>query len=162
MDIVDGDQADSAAALGDAEALYEREFVAMVRLAVILVGDRDRAEEIVQESFADVWSRWARIERPGAYLRRCVVNRCQRDLRRRRLFDRRAGATLADGVVDDHPRLLLDMIGHLPPRRRAIVVLRFYEDLDETQIAEALHIRPGTVRAALHQALTQLRKVIEP
>ena len=56
---------------------------------------------------------------------------------------------------------MLDIVRALPPRRRAVVVLRFYEDLSEVQIAEALGLRPGTVRATLHQALAQLREVVE-
>ncbi|MFT3852270.1 MAG: sigma-70 family RNA polymerase sigma factor [Ilumatobacteraceae bacterium] len=149
------------AAVHGFEDLYLRELGALVRLGVLLVGDRRRAEELVHEAFVDVWQRWDDLDRPGVYLRRCVVHRCYRELRRRRWLHQRE-PTLADLAVDDQPRLLLDVISHLPARRRAIVALRFDADMDEQTIADTLGIRPGTVRAGLHQALQQLRKVIEP
>ena len=148
------------ATVDDPGSLYRRAYPAAVRLAVALVDVPATAEDLVQDAFAQVWLRWDRIDNPEAYLRTCVVNLCRRELRRRRLRRRtpdRASATTLDAPACE----LLDVLRALPPRRRAVVVLRFYEDLSEAQIAATLGIRPGTVKATLHQALAQLREVIE-
>ncbi len=148
----------------DPTSLYRREHARMVRLAVALVDVPAVAEDLVQDAFAEVFARWDRIREPAAYLRTCVVNRCRKELRRRRLLRRTVVPAVDEAIaaaVDGPARLMLDVVRALPPRRRAVVVLRFYEDLSEVQIAEALGLRPGTVRATLHQALAQLRKVVE-
>jgi RNA polymerase sigma factor (sigma-70 family) len=144
----------------DPSALYRREFAAAVRLAVAMVDSPTVAEDMVQNAFAAVWVRWKRIDNHGAYLRVCVVNECRKELRRRQLTRRHIEVVEPAGL-EPQARLLLDAIRRLSPRRRAVVVLRFYEDFSEAQIAAALRIRPGTVKATLHQALAQLREVIE-
>ena len=147
---------------GDPVAFYRREHASAVRLAVALVDVTAIAEDLVQEAFARVWERWDRIDVPAAYLRVCLVNLCRRELRRRVLLRRRQTEPADSApVARDEPRLLLDAIRALPSRRRAVVVLRFYEDLSEAETAKLLHIRPSTVRSTLHQALAQLREVIE-
>ena len=142
--------------------LVVREYTPMLRLAVTLVGDDD-AEEIVQEAFASVHERWARLDRPGGYLRGCVVNRARDVLRRRyraaRLQPWAARRDESTELGADH---LLDALDALPPTRRAAVVLRYYEGRSEAEIAELLGVRPGTVKSMLHRALAQLRGVIEP
>ena len=141
--------------------VYRRESVALVRLALLLVGSREQAEEIVQDAFAQLFERWDGIQRPGAYLRTCVVNGCRRD-HRRQSQDRRAAA---DTPVDLHTMLgaddLADALAALPARRRAAIVLRYYEDLSEADIAEALGVRPGTVKSLLHRGLAQLRQAVD-
>ena len=141
--------------------VYRRERVPMVRLAVLLVGSQEQAEEIVQDAFAQLFERWERVDRPGAYLRTCVVNGCRRT-HRRRGHDRRAAAVVGQplpaGLGADH---LADALAALPARRRAAVVLRYYEDLSEAEIAEALGVRPGTVKSLLHRGLAQLRQAVE-
>ena len=144
----------------DPTSLYRRAYPAAVRLAVALVDLPATAEDLVQDAFADVWLRWDRLDNPEAYLRTCVVNRCRRELRRRMLHRKRS--ELRPSVTVDGPATdVLDVVRALPPRRRAVVVLRFYEDMSEAQIAATLGMRPGTVKATLHQALAQLREVIE-
>jgi RNA polymerase sigma-70 factor (sigma-E family) len=142
------------------DAVYRRESVAMVRLAVLLVGSHEQAEEIVQDAFAQLFERWDSLDRPGAYLRTCVVNGCRRAHRRRRLDDRARAMPVqlwtALGADD-----LADALAALPARRRAAVVLRYYEDLSEAEIAEALGVRPGTVKSLLHRGLAQLRGAVE-
>ncbi len=148
----------------DPTSLYRREHGRMVRLAVAMVDVPAVAEELVQDAFAEVFARWERIDHPAAYLRTCVANRCRKELRHRQLLRRTAVPAVDEAIaaaVDGPARLMLDVVRALPPRRRAVVVLRFYEDLSEVQIAEALGLRPGTVRATLHQALAQLREVVE-
>ena len=141
--------------------VYRRESVPMVRLAVLLVGSQELAEEIVQDAFAQLFERWEGVERPGAYLRTCVVNGCRRAQRRRRQDDRAVAGLpgpVATGLGADH---LADALAALPARRRAAVVLRYYEDLSEAEIADALGVRPGTVKSLLHRGLAQLRVVVE-
>jgi RNA polymerase sigma-70 factor (sigma-E family) len=141
--------------------VYRREQVAMVRLAVLLVGSHALAEEIVQDAFAQLFERWDRIDRPAAYLRTCVVNGCRRAHRRRRQDQRVAEGAVPPapiGLGADH---LADALAALPPRRRAAVVLRYYEDLSEAEIAEALGVRRGTVKSLLHRGLAELRAAVE-
>ena len=77
--------------------LFERERTAMVRVAFLLVGSEQLAEEIVQDAFTSVHLRWARLDRPGAYLRQCVVNGARRALRRRTLERRHLRAVVDEG-----------------------------------------------------------------
>jgi len=141
--------------------IYRRECVNMVRVALLLVGSQQQAEEIVQDAFAQVFERWEGIERPGAYLRTCVVNGCRRAHRRRRLDRAREAAAAPPQPATLEVDHLADALSALPARRRAAVVLRYYDDLSEAEIAEALGVRPGTVKSLVHRALAQLREVIE-
>lgn len=141
------------------EELFVAERVAMTRLAYLLVGSEAVAEEVVQDAFAQVYQRWARLDRPGGYLRTCVVHGARR-AQRRRSRDLR--------VVHERPepasleaRELLDALGRLRPSWRAVVVLRFYGGMTQEEIASALGMRAGTVKSALHRALGQLREEIE-
>jgi RNA polymerase sigma-70 factor (sigma-E family) len=154
------DAHDEAASVDGPSLFYARAMPAAVRLAVTLVDVVAIAEDIVQDAFAEVWLRWERIDNPQSYLRVCVVNRCRKELRRRQVMRRHVPFSPPEAVESDESHLA-DAIRALSPRRRAVVVLRFYEDLSEAQIAQTLGIRPGTVKATLHQALAQLREVIE-
>ncbi|MDQ6948977.1 MAG: SigE family RNA polymerase sigma factor, partial [Actinomycetota bacterium] len=80
--------------LASFDDVYRRESVNMVRLAVLLVGCQHQAEEIVQDAFAQLFERWDRIDRPGAYLRTCVVNGSRRAHRRRSQDHRRDAAAI--------------------------------------------------------------------
>lgn len=146
-------------AVDDPAELYRREYVSVLRLAVAMVDSTAIAEDVVQNAFADVWLRWKRVQNPAAYLRVCVLNHCRRELRRRQLLRRHLVIERQASMPE--ARLLLDAVRQLAPRRRAVVVLRYYEDMTEAQIADCLGIKEGTVRATIHQALAQLRGVIE-
>ena len=139
--------------------LYSLHYRALVRLAALLVRDTPTAEEVVQEAFAKLLVRWSSVRNPGAYLRRSVLNGC-RDVQRRRAT-RRAHPDEPEVTVDPATDHVLDAVRALSPRRRAVVVLRFYEDLSIDQIAEVLTTRPGTVKSLLHRALKDLEKVVE-
>lgn len=142
------------------EDLFAAERVAMTRLAYLLVGSEAVAEEVVQDAFAQVFERWARLDRPGGYLRTCVVHGAHQASRRRR-SELRVVHEPHDPVVLG-ARELLDALGRLRPRWRAVVVLRFYGGMTQDEIAAALGMRPGTVKSALHRALGQLREEIVP
>ena len=139
------------------EQVYADQRLPLVRLAYLLTGSSDHAEDIVQTAFAAAHGRWAGLDDPLAYLRRVVVNRAH-DLHRRR-YRRRPTPELA---VTHQPEIdeTWAEIQRLPDRQRAVVVLRFYEDLPLTDIARLLDRPEGTVRSDLHRALAQLRRTL--
>jgi RNA polymerase sigma factor (sigma-70 family) len=134
-----------------------------VRLAHLLTGVDAMAEDLAQESFTRIEPRWQAIENPHGYLRTTVVSRCrswQRSRGREAARMRRLGP-LVRTVEDPRARELLDAVGALPFRQRAVLVLRYYHDLPEDEIAAALGCRPGTVKSLSARALQPLRKVVE-
>lgn len=142
------------------EQLYASEYRPLVRLAFVMLGGSNRAEEVVQDAFGRVYERWASLDNPGGYLRTCVVNGCRDVLRRQRLAVWKRpdpGPAFAE-LGFDH---VADALTRLSPRQRAAVVLRYYSDLPEAEIAVALGVRPGTVKSLLHRGLAQLREEIE-
>lgn len=141
------------------EAAYRRERDRLVRLAFLLCGSRELAEDVVQTVFAEVQTRWLHIEDPPAYLRRAVTNRV-RDAQRRqyRVRAHRGEAATVTGEVE------LDetwaRVQELRPLHRAVVVLHFYEDLSLVEVASLLGRRPATVRSDLHRALRHLERAL--
>jgi RNA polymerase sigma-70 factor (sigma-E family) len=144
----------------DFEELFQREYEPMVRVAFLLLGSRADAEDVTQDAFARIELRWARIDNPGGYLRRCVVNGAN-DLLRRRRLEQRFRLMRHSGTSELEANEMSDALAALPLKRRAAIVLRYYADLREREIAEALGVRPGTVKSMLHRALAQLREEIE-
>ena len=136
-------------------ANYREHRLALVRVAALILGSRSLAEEAVHDAVVAVHGRWDGLEHPGAYLRTAVINRSREILRRQRpewaIDD--IGVEFPEGLVDLHRSL-----GRLPSRQRVAVVLRFFVDLDDTEIAEHLDCRPGTVRSLISRALKSLRK----
>jgi RNA polymerase sigma-70 factor (sigma-E family) len=141
------------------DELYRREYEPMVRLAFLLTGSNELAEDAAHDAFAKVYERWSRLDRPGAYLRTCVVNRCRDLLRRRRVERERSPQPVANAHLQANE--VVDALAKLPVRQRAALVLRYYEDLSEADIAEALGVRRGTVKSLVSRGLDQLREVIE-
>jgi RNA polymerase sigma-70 factor (sigma-E family) len=148
--------------------LYAALWPRLVRTAYAVAGDLGLAEDAVQTAFAKAYRSWRRISRleaPEAYLRRMVINEVLND---RRLARRRHEITSGD-VPDragETPVLfagdeLWRAILTLPPRQRAVLVLRYYQDLSEQQIADALGCRPGTVKSQASAALASLRTRID-
>jgi RNA polymerase sigma-70 factor (sigma-E family) len=136
----------------------------LVRLAFGLTGDRWMAEDIAQTTLAKAYVAWRRVSRaddPDAYLRRILVNASKRRFRRRRVTEQPGDPpeTAVDGPADlvSERAALLAALRQLPPRQRAVVVLRYWEDLTDAQIAAALGCSPGTVRSQLARALAKLR-----
>jgi RNA polymerase sigma-70 factor (sigma-E family) len=143
------------------ERLYADAYVPMVRLAFLLTGSASSAEELVQDAFVRVFARWGDVESPHAYLRQAVVNACHSHHRRRgRELRHGPGAATRARVADVEVDLTRQALDTLPERQRKAVVLRYYEDLSEAQIAEVLGCRPGTVKSLLSRAMTRLRKVL--
>jgi RNA polymerase sigma factor (sigma-70 family) len=143
------------------EDLFRARWAPSVRLATALLGERAVAEEVVQEAFLEVARRWDGLDNPEAYLRATVVNRCRSHHRRagiarRRLVPERPGTVPAPELDE-----LWHVLARLPERRRAALVLRYYEDLPVTEIARLLACKPGTVSSLLNRGLTDLRKVLD-
>jgi RNA polymerase sigma-70 factor (sigma-E family) len=138
---------------------------ALLRFAVVLTGDRALAEDVVQEVLIRVHAKWRRIsglDAPEPYVRRMVVNEYLSWRRRwARLVpqaeppDRRTVPDIAHQYAERDA--LLSELGKLPPRQRAVLVLRYYEGLSDAEIADALGCAPGTVRGYASRALTSLR-----
>ncbi len=139
--------------------VYEARYPALVRLAYLLTGEPTVAEELVQDAFIATHGGWARVREPGAYVRAAVVNGA-RSWGRRATVERRHRAASAAHALQD-PDELWDALDTLSDRQRAAIVLRFYEDLPDHQIAATLGCRPTTVRTAIHRGLAALRKEIE-
>ena len=151
-------------------ALYDAHHRKAYRLALLLTGSPAAAEDAVAEAFARTWPKWraGQVRDPGAYLRRAVVNQVhggfrkrfyeRREEQRRRADDR--GVRALDDQAADADRLARALAA-LPPRQRAAVVLRYYEDLSEADTAAALGTSVGTVKAQVSRGLVKLRGLLE-
>jgi RNA polymerase sigma-70 factor (sigma-E family) len=150
--------------------MYVRFAPGGIRLAYLMTGDREVAEDIVQEAFVRFVGRLHSVRDLGAfdaYLRRTVVNLSKNYFRRRALeradLKRRAGerqSERAEPDVSEYETMKTALLG-LPPRQRAAIVLRYYEDLSESQIADILRCRPATVRSLVSRGLQALRQTPE-
>jgi|SRR5579859_1719596 len=144
-------------------------WVAMVRLAYALTGDLGHAEDVAQAAFAKAYASWSRVVRagnPDAYVRRIVINENLNRFRRNRVAERLTdmppdtGTPDPTGLVDDRSSLI-PALQRLGPRQRAVIVLRYWLDLSETEIALTLDCPVGTVKSLASRALTTLRASVE-
>jgi RNA polymerase sigma-70 factor (sigma-E family) len=142
------------------EDCYREQFRPMVRLAYLLTGSTETAQDLVQDAFVRLHRRWSSVEHPAAYLRRSVVNGCNSHHRRVRLERTRRPDPRTD-AVDLEADEITDALAALPRRQRTALVLRFYLDLPDAEAAEVLGCRVGTVGSLVHRGLAQLRKDIE-
>lgn len=153
------------------QAVFDREWAPMVRLASLLLdGDSRRAEEVVQDSLLGLYRAWGRLadpERGAGYLRRSVVNRCRSVHRRRNVERRHLHSVLMperDPHVDsddvaEHDRVIRALRG-LPTRQREVLVLRYFADASEEQIAETLGISRGAVKTHAHRGVAAVRTAL--
>ena len=139
--------------------------VALLRTAVLLTGDRGRAEDLVQEALTQVALRWRRLAdgHPDAYARQVIVRRnisWWRKHRREVVIDLYDGAVTVDGPEEAAGRrLMVDRaLDALTARQRTVVVLRYYEDLTERDAAAVLGVSVGTVKSQTHLALRRPRQ----
>ncbi|MCU1365905.1 MAG: polymerase, sigma-24 subunit, subfamily [Ilumatobacteraceae bacterium] len=150
----------TVAAVMHFDDLYRSQFERMVRLAHVLVDTQEEAEEVVQDAFATVLTRFARIDHPEAYLRRCVLNGARQVLRRRRIVRRQPVPPVeSSSLAFNH---VLDAVRRLPHRQRAAIVLRYEMQLSDAEIAQSLRVPIGTVKSTLHRAVARLRLEVEP
>jgi RNA polymerase sigma-70 factor (sigma-E family) len=143
---------------------------ALLRFAAVLAGDRELAQDVVQDALVVAHGRWARIavmERPELYVKRIITSQYlswrRRVARRAELWQRRGAPVRGEPRVPDHAEhttaraAVLARLAALPHRQRAVLVLRYYEDLSDAEAAEVLGCAPGTVRSAHARALAALR-----
>ena len=148
--------------------LFRASWARLYRLAFAVSGDRAAAEDDLQNAFAKVYSNWGRVRRadhPEAYVRRIVLNEVLGGRRNGFLKRERPNAAVEPtgsvaspeaGVVERDA--IWTAVRSLPPRQRAVVVLRYYEDLSEAEIAEALGCSRGTVKSQASAAIAALRR----
>ncbi len=144
----------------DFQTLYALQYQSMVRLAQALVDTVEAAEEVVQQAFVKVYERWHRIDDPQSYLRVAVVNGARSELRKREVR-RRVGLQRRRPDPAPDSDYLIDALDKLNERRRTALVLRYFGDMSQAEIAEAMKIRQGTVKSLLSRGVDDLRQVIE-
>jgi RNA polymerase sigma-70 factor (sigma-E family) len=168
----DGPEAGVDADTGVA-ALFRTHRLGMVRLALLLVDDRESAEDVVQDAFAALHRRWPQLDSDhaaAAYLRISVVNGARSALRKRqtvrsylRAADAPDMAPPADtGVVlADEQRELMAALAALPERQREVIVLRYWSELSEAEIASTLGISVGGVKSSASRGRDALAAILE-
>jgi RNA polymerase sigma-70 factor (sigma-E family) len=146
--------------------LFASEYGRLCWLGLLLTGSRAQAEELAQEALARTWWRWKLVRRPddpGSYARRVLVNRHRSLLRRaaveaRSLARSRPVEEVAPPAGDERAIVLWQAVQALPARQRAVLVLRFHQDLTEAEVARLLGLPLGTVKSLGHRALARLRE----
>jgi RNA polymerase sigma-70 factor (sigma-E family) len=151
--------------------LYALHYRALVRLAALLVRDTPTAEEVVQDSFIAMHGGWQRLrdtEKALAYLRQAVVNRSRSVLRHRTVVDKNLQKAPPDMPSAEHGALALlerdaviAALRDLPDRQREAIVLRYYADLSEADIAAAMGISRGAVKSHTARGMSALRTALE-
>lgn len=159
-------RADPAADEAILAELFAERYAELVRLAYVLTGDNELAEDLTQDAFVKAWPKLRTLRdqsKAPAYLRQTVVN-LVRQRYRRVLVERKHQPKPPDPVpgVDVSDAIdLAALVRTLPVRKRACVVLRYYADLSEEETAAALGISVGTVKSQTHRALRQLAQLVE-
>jgi RNA polymerase sigma-70 factor (sigma-E family) len=151
-------------------ALYQRHAVGLIRLAIVMLGDRVAAEDVVQDAFFGLYRHWDGLADPHkalTYLRSAVLNRCRNALRTRHR-DSRHGVTPqlvesaeATVLVGEENARVLAAIRTLPDRQREALVLRFYLDLSQDETARVMGISTGTVKSATSRAVAALGRALK-
>lgn len=151
--------------------LYTAQYQPLVRLASMLVRDTGTAEEVVQDAFVALYCGWSGLRDTAnarSYLHHSVVNRSRSVLRRRAVADKHVVALAPQDVSADQPAVALmersamaAALRLLPGRQREALVLRFYADLSEADVAKAMGITRGAVKSHTARAMTTLRKILD-
>jgi RNA polymerase sigma-70 factor (sigma-E family) len=146
--------------------LYVEQRWTLVRLASLLIHDRDQSEEVVQDVFVNAYLAWDRISDPSralAYLRSAVLNGARSRLRHLRVVERNPAARSASPqspeaavMAGEEHRMMITVLRSLPRRQAECLVLRFYLDLSEAETASTLGISPGSVKTHVHRGLAAL------
>lgn len=157
-----------AEAVGD---LYRRHAVGLVRLALLLVGDQASAEDVVQEAFLGLYRNWPTMNDRGrvdGYLRVAVVNGCRDVLRARKRawmrpvqHDPPVWSAEAAAMATEDRRAVLAAMARLPRRQREVLVLRYYGELADAEIASVLGVSKGTVVSTASRALGMLARHVK-
>jgi RNA polymerase sigma-70 factor (sigma-E family) len=152
--------------------LYHAQRLGMVRLSILLVDDLGTAEEVVQDAFTALYKRFGEnlddVENAMAYLRTSVVNLSRSVLRRRRTarayvppHEPDASSPEDAAVLSEEHSQVLAAVRRLAPRQREVLVLRYWSDMSEVQIADVLGLSRGTVKSTASRALDALEKIMK-
>jgi len=146
--------------------IFTEQRPSLLRVAVLLVGDQPTAEDVVQEAFLGLQRRWRSLRQPAAaraYARQSVVNGCHSVLRRRAVASRfriphepAVWSAESAAILSEERQEVLRALERLPPRRREVLVPRFYLDLNDAEIAYTMGISEATVRSTAVRALRTL------
>ena len=152
-------------------SLYSAHYRGLVRLAAYLTGDRDGAEEVVQDAYVKVLGRWGGVRdlaKGEAYLRQAVVNLSRSRMRHQVVVERHAPRPMPDTASAEAGALsrlertaVIDALAELPRRQREALVLRYYADLSEAQTAYAMGISAGAVKSHTSRGMAALRHLLE-
>jgi RNA polymerase sigma-70 factor (sigma-E family) len=152
-------------------ALYTAHYRSLVRMAALLLRDTAAAEDVVQDAFIAMHGSWRRLrdtDKALAYLRQAVINRARSRLRHLKVVDRKAPAPMPDAASAEYGAMrsleraeVLQALGRLPHRQREVLVLRYYSDLSEAQIAETMGISQGAVKSHASRGIAALRDNLE-
>ncbi len=151
--------------------LYQVHAAPMIRLAVVMLDDRAAAEDVVQDAFCALYRRFGSLAKPDRalqYVRSSVLNGCRSELRSRKRRARRAASALSPNVapaehevlIGEEHRQVLEALRRLPDRQREALILRFYVDLPEPEVARAMGISQGTVKSTTSRALAALARLL--
>ena len=154
-------------------ALYDAHAVPMIRIALVMLGDRAAAEDVVQDAFFALYRRWSKLTDPVnavAYVRSAVFNGCRDTLRRQARRDRRdhatawswqdAGSAEAVALIGEDRRRILAAVRRLPDRQREALVCRYYLEMSEEETARAMNISRGTVKSTTSRAVAALGRIL--
>lgn len=145
---------------GGFDGFYRAHYESLVRLGYLLTFSEEVARDLVHDVFVRVYGRFDGLDDPLPYLRRSVVNASRSWHRRRRLERTRTAEAGAAPHAAFEADELFDVLARLPSRQRAAIVLRFYEQMHDDEIAALLHCRPGTVASLVHRGCARLRSAI--
>lgn len=160
---------DADGALSD---LYRAHYRSLVRLAALLLDDVGSSEEVVQDAFVSMHLGWRRLRDPDkalAYLRQAVVNGSRSRMRRRQVAAKHVPSPMPDAASAEHYAIgaaeraaVVQALKKLPDRQREAVVLRYYGELSEAEIARAMGVSNGAVKSHVHRGLAALSRHLEP
>jgi RNA polymerase sigma-70 factor (sigma-E family) len=162
-------EAPPAAADQQITALYQAHALSLARLALLMLGDRDAAQDVVQDAFLGLYERWDKLasaDAAPAYLRASVLNGCRTLLKHRS----RSALQTAEESLDsaeatlmqtEQQRAMFAAIRRLPARQRETLVLRYYLDMSEDQAARAMGVSRGTVKAATSRAIAAIGRMLK-
>lgn len=152
-------------------ALYLQHYTSLLRLAALLLDDRGLSEEVVQDAYIKVHAAWHRLdnsERALAYLRQTVVNLARSRLRRRLVARKHAPKPMPNAPSAEYSAMaaleraeVVAKLRKLPARQREAIVLRYYGDLSEAQIAAAMGCSNGSVKSHIHRGMAALATSLE-
>lgn len=151
-------------------ALYQAHAVGLVRLAMLMLGDQESAEDVVQEAFLGLYRRWDKLndrDRVVAYVRSSVMNGCRDVLRRqsrrvpRMLLEPNAASAESHVLLAEEHREVLTALRLLPARQREAVILRYCLAWSEEEVAQAMSVSRGTVKSTSHRGLAALARILK-